>query len=95
MIHNVNNLLAYCKVNEFEPPIYKPLVSFFKLKREITKLQNLPDYLTNYLHYCLQAVMVDKTLYISGQLGMGKDGHMVSGGTLSQAEQVLLIVSLL
>merc|ERR1712098_97441 len=36
-----------------------------------------------------QAVIVDKTLYISGQLGMGKDGHMVSGGTLSQAEQSL------
>ena len=56
----------------------------------IEKLQNLPDYLTKSIQYCLQAVMVDKTLYISGQLGMGKDGHMVSGGTLSQAEQVIL-----
>ena len=31
-----------------------------------------------------QAVMVDKTLYISGQLGMGKDGSIVGGGTLAQ-----------
>ena len=31
-----------------------------------------------------QAVMVDKTLYISGQLGMGKDGNIVGGGTLAQ-----------
>ena len=36
-----------------------------------------------------QAVMVDKTLYISGQLGLGKDGHIVQGGTLAQAEQVI------
>ena len=34
--------------------------------------------------YFYQAVMVDKTLYISGQLGMGKDGHIVGGGTLAQ-----------
>ena len=34
--------------------------------------------------YFHQAVMVDKTLYISGQLGMGKDGHIVGGGTLAQ-----------
>ena len=33
--------------------------------------------------------MVDKTLYISGQLGLGKDGQIVRGGTLSQAEQSL------
>ena len=33
--------------------------------------------------YPPQAVMVDKTLYISGQLGMGKDGSIV-GGTLAQ-----------
>ena len=36
-----------------------------------------------------QAVMVDKTLYISGQLGLGKDGQIVQGGTLAQAEQVI------
>ena len=34
--------------------------------------------------YFPQAVMVDKTLYISGQLGMGKDGIIVGGGTLAQ-----------
>ena len=34
--------------------------------------------------YFHQAVMVDKTLYISGQLGMGKDGQIVGGGTLAQ-----------
>ena len=34
--------------------------------------------------YLPQAVMVDKTLYISGQLGMGKDGSIVGGGTLAQ-----------
>ena len=33
--------------------------------------------------------MVDKTLYISGQLGLGKDGQIVQGGTLAQAEQVI------
>ena len=39
-----------------------------------------------------QAVMVDKTLYISGQLGMGKDGNIVGGGTLAQVcEQFLFI----
>merc|ERR1712111_288962 len=36
-----------------------------------------------------QAVMVDKTLYISGQLGLGKDGNIVGGGTLAQAKQSL------
>merc|ERR1712137_1529956 len=36
-----------------------------------------------------EAVMVDKTLYISGQLGMGKDGNIVGGGTLAQAKQSL------
>ena len=36
-----------------------------------------------------QAVMVDRTLYISGQLGMKKTGAMVEGGTLAQAEQAL------
>ena len=37
-----------------------------------------------------QAVMVDKTLYISGQLGMGKDGNIVGGGTLAQVCQDFL-----
>ena len=37
-----------------------------------------------------QAVMVDKTLYISGQLGMGKDGNIVGGGTLAQVCEDLL-----
>merc|ERR1711992_498249 len=36
-----------------------------------------------------QAVLVDRTLYISGQLGIGKDGDIVGGGTLAQAEQAL------
>ena len=33
--------------------------------------------------------MVDRTLYISGQLGMKKTGDMIEGGTLAQAEQAL------
>ena len=39
-----------------------------------------------------QAVMVDKTLYISGQLGMGKDGNIVGGGTLAQVCQDFLLI---
>ena len=34
------------------------------------------------------AVMVDRTLYISGQLGIGKDGDIVGGGTLAQVSIV-------
>ena len=37
----------------------------------------------------LQAVLVDRTLYISGQLGMTKSGALMEGGTLAQAEQAL------
>merc|ERR1719397_154577 len=37
-----------------------------------------------------QAVMVGRTLYISGQLGMKTDGSMIEGGTLAQAEQALM-----
>jgi len=37
-----------------------------------------------------QAVMVDRTLYISGQLGLNKSGKIVEGGTLAQAEQVII-----
>ena len=33
--------------------------------------------------------MVDRTLYISGQLGMTKSGNLIEGGTLAQAEQAL------
>ena len=36
-----------------------------------------------------QAVLVDRTLYISGQLGIGKDGDIVAGGTLAQVSIVL------
>ena len=35
-------------------------------------------------YFFFQAVMVNKTLYISGQLGLGKDGQIVGGGTLAQ-----------
>ena len=33
--------------------------------------------------------MVDRTLYISGQLGMTRNGSLIEGGTLAQAEQAL------
>ena len=33
--------------------------------------------------------MVDRTLYISGQLGMTQSGALMEGGTLAQAEQAL------
>jgi reactive intermediate/imine deaminase len=33
--------------------------------------------------------MVDKTLYISGQLGMNTSGEMVGGGVSAEAEQAL------
>jgi len=36
-----------------------------------------------------QAVLVDRTLYISGQPGMTKSGALMEGGTLAQAEQAL------
>ena len=37
----------------------------------------------------VQAVMVDRTLYISGQLGMNKQGSIVEGGAVGEAEQAL------
>jgi len=36
-----------------------------------------------------QGVMVDKTLYISGQLGLNTSGEMVGGGVSAEAEQAL------
>lgn len=36
-----------------------------------------------------QGVMVDKTLYISGQLGLNTGGEMVGGGVSAEAEQAL------
>ena len=36
-----------------------------------------------------QAVLVDKTLYISGQLGMNTSGSLVEGGVVKEAEQAL------
>merc|ERR1711934_22317 len=36
-----------------------------------------------------QGVMVDKTLYISGQLGLNTTGEMVGGGVVAEAEQAL------
>ena len=37
---------------------------------------------------CPQGVMVDRTLYISGQLGLTSSGDMVEGGVTSEAQQV-------
>ncbi|XP_011451027.3 2-iminobutanoate/2-iminopropanoate deaminase [Magallana gigas] len=37
-----------------------------------------------------QAVLVENTLYVSGQIGMSpKDGNIVQGGVVSEAEQAL------
>merc|ERR1712055_219827 len=36
-----------------------------------------------------QAVLVDKTLYISGQLGMNTAGSLVEGGVVKEAEKAL------
>ena len=36
-----------------------------------------------------QAVLVDKTLYISGQLGMNTTGSLVEGGVVKEAEKAL------
>eukprot|EP00092_Neocalanus_flemingeri_P032013 GFUD01034794.1.p1 GENE.GFUD01034794.1~~GFUD01034794.1.p1 ORF type:complete len:150 (+),score=39.40 GFUD01034794.1:199-648(+) len=36
-----------------------------------------------------QAVLVDRTLYISGQLGMNTSGSLVEGGAVKEAEQAL------
>ena len=47
-----------------------------KLKMELVKCYEK--------YFFFQAVMVNKTLYISGQLGLGKDGQIVGGGTLAQ-----------
>ena len=49
-----------------------------KLKMELVKCYEILKY------FFFQAVMVNKTLYISGQLGLGKDGQIVGGGTLAQ-----------
>ena len=36
-----------------------------------------------------QAVLVDRTLYISGQLGLTSSGQMAEGGVLAEVEQAL------
>eukprot|EP00090_Calanus_glacialis_P031548 TRINITY_DN5235_c0_g1_i1.p1 TRINITY_DN5235_c0_g1~~TRINITY_DN5235_c0_g1_i1.p1 ORF type:complete len:150 (-),score=45.93 TRINITY_DN5235_c0_g1_i1:36-485(-) len=36
-----------------------------------------------------QAVQVDRTLYISGQLGLSLNGSLVEGGVLAEAEKAL------
>ena len=36
-----------------------------------------------------QAVQVDRTLYISGQLGMSLNGSLVEGGVVAEAEKAL------
>ena len=36
-----------------------------------------------------QAVQVDRTLYISGQLGMNTNGSLVEGGVVKEAEKAL------
>ncbi len=35
-----------------------------------------------------QAVLVDRTMYISGQIGMEVGGQLVAGGVQAQAKQV-------
>ncbi|XP_016370993.1 ribonuclease UK114-like isoform X1 [Sinocyclocheilus rhinocerous] len=37
-----------------------------------------------------QAVLVDRTMYISGQIGMDVSGQLVAGGVQAQAKQALL-----
>ncbi|KAL4664828.1 hypothetical protein H8957_017707, partial [Semnopithecus entellus] len=40
--------------------------------------------------YCSQAVLVDRTIYISGQIGMDpSSGQLVSGGVAEEAKQAL------
>ena len=38
---------------------------------------------------CSQAVIVDKTMYVSGQIGMDVAGNLVPGGVEAEAKQVL------
>ena len=37
----------------------------------------------------LQAVQVDRTLYISGQLGLSLNGCLVDGGVVAEAEKAM------
>ncbi|KAK2887080.1 hypothetical protein Q8A67_015308 [Cirrhinus molitorella] len=37
-----------------------------------------------------QAVVVDRTMYISGQIGMDTSGQLVAGGVQAQAKQALI-----
>ncbi|KTF74923.1 hypothetical protein cypCar_00032505, partial [Cyprinus carpio] len=37
-----------------------------------------------------QAVLVDRTMYISGQIGMDVGGQLVAGGVQAQAKQALI-----
>ncbi|RXN22296.1 ribonuclease UK114-like isoform X1 [Labeo rohita] len=37
-----------------------------------------------------QAVLVDRTMYISGQIGMDVSGQLVAGGVQAQAKQALI-----
>merc|ERR1712156_1170088 len=53
--------------------------------RKLVNSTSAPDAIGPYN----QAVMVDRTLYISGQLGMTKSGNLIGGGTLAQVEQAL------
>lgn len=45
--------------------------------------------LIEYFVYFSQAVLVDKTLYVSGVLGMTPDAQLVSGGIKAQTKQAL------
>lgn len=50
---------------------------------------NVVDCLSKYHLPCSQAVLVDRTLYISGQVGMDPaSGQLVEGGVQAQTRQV-------
>ena len=43
--------------------------------------------------FCSQAVIADRTMYISGQIGLDvKTGTIVEGGAVAEAEQVKFLM---
>merc|ERR1711970_655782 len=70
---------------------YKPVVSMepptisSSMCRKIINTSSAPSAIGPYN----QAVLVDRTLYISGQLGMNTTGTLVEGGVVKEAEKAL------